>query len=181
MKLHKIINFDELRPALNHVYIKDGFAVVTDSHILIKVPLSLIFSNNEKDSALPNMFISQSDWAKIFGKKFQTYEFEYKNEYLTVHLHRNTGICDKVIIKPLLEKDADFRPVNFGSVLPKDKDSEAVEDIGINAEMLNNISIATEIKRFRLKFNGKDRAIFIIPVDTDYQNIKIILMPILGI
>ena len=179
MKLHKIIEFNELRPALNHVYIKDGFAVVTDSHILIKVPLSLIFSNEKEDLVLPNMFISQSDWAKIFGKKFQQYQFQYKNEYLIVHPHRE--LSDKIIIKPILEKDADFRPVDYDAVLPKDKDGEAVEDIGINVKMLNNISIATGIERFRLKFNGKDRAIFIIPVDTDYQNIKIILMPILGI
>jgi len=27
---------------------------------------------------------------------------------------------------------------------------------------------------------GKDRSIFIIPVDADYQNIKIILMPIMA-
>lgn len=65
-RLDKLCSNDDLRPALNNVYFKNGFAFATNAHLLIKSHLSLHDFTKEEIEILEGKMIHRKSFEKIY-------------------------------------------------------------------------------------------------------------------
>ena len=134
-KLHLICSSDGLRPALQHIYFKDGYSFCTDAHILVKQRLSIHgFLSEEIEFANGNHIHKDVFKALHNHKKIKIVEegFEVEIEKSTI-LYRFSTM--------------EVKPPNYESAIPKE--AEKVSSISFNLKFMNKIQ-----KVFILEANG---------------------------
>lgn len=156
-KLYSACSCDDgLRPAMEMVHFIDGYAYASDSHILIKVPLSSCLALVDEDER------KMLDGYSIHGKVLKLiYGFD------TIHIERDdeTGDC-RILTKMegheisfKLQRTEEVHPPKFESVLANNNCAEAVEKIGINPKLLLRAAEAINIHlNAGLVFRGERNA-----------------------
>lgn len=163
-QLHHACAKDPMRPALEHIMIKDGYAYATNAHILVKAKLSEFTEREEILELIEGKYIHRDTWKQIYNKACLV-----KDEKLFCIDH---GMFVEF-------KDVEKFP-NVDAVIPKGE-LEDVKRICFRHEFFNLLSKAlkrTLSEGATLKFHGASRAIVVGSNDGFSESFGII-MPIM--
>lgn len=179
-KLHKACANDEIRPAMQYVCFKDGYAYATDAHIAVRADLHAI-------SAL-----SDDDIAKLNGHLIHKSQYEQLLKYSAIEIGDGTiTLIDpesKARTTMQLFKLAEsgeevlegcISYPNVDAIINSDRSEEPLQQVGFNIVLLNKIAAAMGItSRIGLRFTTKDHQMVVLGVEPGID-VRGIIMPIL--
>lgn len=176
-KIETVCGNDDLRPAMQHIYFKDGWMYATNAHILVKQKIDIHNFSAESIKLLDGKMLHK-DSIKTLGK---CTIFSVSNDGTEIQ-----GIIDKnqAITVKLVNEDDYLKFPNCNAVFPKDEMQSEIGTIGINAKYLMTLQNALIDGEYGLKltFHGKDRAILahIISCENDLNVNQIgLIMPLM--
>ena len=160
VKMHKVAESDKnpLRPILQNIYFKNGFAYATDAHCLVKNKISEI-------STLPDSEIEKLDGKLLNAKKF---EQMLKFEMISVSDSGVEAINEDgtTMFFPFYNEGGNFP--NCDSAIPDDSTKQEIPDICIDYKLLAKVVECLPYEeggypspykqRAHLHFYGKGRA-----------------------
>jgi len=156
-KLWPVCGTNDLRPALEHAFIKDGNIVATNAHVLIRQSLVKFHDlTQEEASFLEGKFIHHS-----ILKEIHRYErVEFKEDGIHCYLKLNSKTLTVFSYTPF-----DGKYVNFESVL-KENASGNVSKIGLDLSLLKIIKDAMHhrdhyINYYRFDFLSQSERVII--------------------
>lgn len=179
-KLHKACANDEIRPAMQYVCFKDGYAYATDAHIAVRARLSDI-------SAL-----SDDDIAKLNGHLIHKSQYEQLLKYSSIEIGDGTiTLIDpesKARTTMQLFKLAEsgeevlegcIRYPNVDAIINSDRSEEPLQQVGFNIVLLNKIAAAMGLtSRMGLRFTTGGHQMVVLGVEPGID-VRGIIMPIL--
>lgn len=158
----KIVSKDDLRPILQNVLFKNGFAVATDGHKLVKVDLKLYGLSEDDINNIEGCLLDLEVLNEIKLKKGQTIAFS-KNK---IEVNSQGRVKPLKTIELIKEQEFGANFVNYEPLLGKKE--EKIFSISINAKFLleienvyNNLP-STEINKRELLamvFCGDNQAV----------------------
>ncbi|WP_300440650.1 hypothetical protein [Christiangramia sp.] len=170
--LHMIAGTNDLRPIMHYIYFKDGYAWVTDAHVLIKQHL------DHHKVLNPENLNGKAIHRRVFQMVKQKFEVVTATEE---GLRCADSFGNKVLFNYANTEsgDADFNFVhNMETIFPKTEPAE-VSQIGMNLNILNRLRKGMVLSDIGCKFQfyGKNRAILITSMGIDKQTG--IIMPVM--
>ena len=181
-KLHKACCKDALRPALQHIFFKDGYAYASDAHIAVRAKVADITDNLDATSLdlLNGYAIHSDDFQKLL--KYDSIIIEKEGVIRIEDGSFKISIALKRIVEGEDPKDkTEVRSMDFEKVICKHgKEHVAVDAIGINTTLLNDLRAAMGIGAcVALTFTGKGSVIEVGGIDAEdtFFDIKGIIIP----
>ena len=173
-KLWKACADDVVRPVMEHILIKGGYAYASDGHVLVRVPLEecTTFEDDQR-ALLDNCLIHKSMLKYIVG--FDIVRVE-KNEDGVVYLEAKAG---ENTLKVELGKNGDvLKYPDAEALLRGSSDRSPVQKIGFAPKLIASLTEAIGTKRVKFEFTNENSAVFVRPLDMSSNAVGII-MPIM--
>lgn len=179
-KLHKACADDLLRPAMQYVAFKNGYAYATNSFVAVKANLRDISALGYEDIQKLNGYaIHKDQYAELL--KFS--EIEVLDGSI-VAKGANQNVQTIFTLTKIDENSNDKRPgafrfPNVESVIADDAKKCKLEAFGINLKLLNNLAAAMGVanEKIGLRFTAASGKIF---VKGEYDvDVRGIIMPVL--
>ena len=165
--LHLACGKDDLRPSLQQVYFKDGYAYASDGHILVKTSLEYFGFHNVK---------------KLDGKAIHCKQFEQivKSKVIVIAGDDCIAVKSDNGTATFNYASEDIKAPIFENVIPT-KETESISNIGINAKVLQTAlkCFITDRYDFKFSFYGNLSPILITEDSGDYDDQLILIMPII--
>ena len=158
-KLHLAVSKDDLRPALMHIQVKEGFVYATNGHILVKFPVSEVFGENSPITKDDHFYINGKEWGKF--KFYNAMYFTFENDILSAKDHKGNNLG---MIKIIKENELNSRFPNCDQVIPSETiTTESIPQISFNHELYYNLIEVFNFKfpLFNMNFFGKQKAILV--------------------
>lgn len=179
-KLHKACNDDQVRPAMQYVAFKGGYAYATDAHVAVKANLRNISALEFEDIQKLNGYaIHKDQYAELL--KFS--EIEVRDGSI-VAKGATENAQTIFTLKKIVENSNDERPgaIRFPdveSIISDDAKKNKIESIGISLKLLNNLAAAMGVanERIGLRFTAANKKIYII--GEPGVDVRGIIMPVL--
>lgn len=161
VKEYKLFNAcsidDRFRNAMMMVHFINGYAYASDSHILVRVPLSSCTSFIE----------GEEEWKRLngFSIHWRVLKTIYGYNNIRVERDDDAGTCHIVTdieghaVSFKLQRTEDVHPLKFEEVLARNEAIEPVKRIGINPHLLLKLAEAINLKNVGLYFRGERNAI----------------------
>lgn len=170
VQMHLACAKDDLRPTMEHIYFKDGFAYASDAHILVKNDLTQC-SNLDLDQI-----------AALDGKLLHSEHYKNILKYDVIEIAEDGIEAKKGINKAFFYfSDAeDLKYPNAEKVLNDalNMSSVPMPQVGLNAKLVENISKAlANSGDFKFTFKGENRQIVCENLDENYINCIGIIIP----
>ncbi len=184
-KLHLACDTDELRSALTHILITKEEIVATDAHILV-IHKTKEFFDEESIKNMPERFlIHREQWKRICIKhiaiKFENNEIQviYDGYINSFKIKFENNYDQKKQMGYYLGKFPAYK-----NVLLPDSDIKAVENIGIDPDLITKLKSAMffpyeEVKIMKFTFYGPDRHIIVTPTSHCESKVKALIMPVM--
>lgn len=169
-KMHLACAKDELRPTFALIHFIKGFAYASESHILVKNPISEISNFNEQE-------ISALD-----GKSIHMNLYKEMLKYDDVLISEDGFECTKGDEKAFFYFNEIDKVPSFDTVINNAIQSKnsSITDININVELLKDMTNAMGITGgVTMIFKEESKSIIVKPLDEMRNSIGII-MPIIG-
>lgn len=161
--LHLACANDKLRPAMQCIHFKDGFAYASDAHVLIKQPLYL--------SLVDNMDIL--DGVSIHAESFKAIR---KMKHVTA-TEDGFECISKDGSKVFFQYSREIAP-DFEAVL-KPKGAQMMGEIGVNPGLIGVLKKAMAGgDKVKMTFQGQRAGILIEPIQSDYEGEVALIMPL---
>lgn len=170
--LHLIAGKDPLRPVFSYIYVREGFAYVSNGSALIKILTEevfgdIVFEENEE------LLFDAAMWSLL---KFHTAKLIVREGLVFKNLTSGTEILAKT------PKEASLQIPNFDSVLPEiTKPVVPVTWASFDPSILLNLAKALGTKdfnKFKFEFYGYESCIEVL--HKDFPTMQAILMPTLN-
>lgn len=162
--LHLACAKDGLRPAMQCVHFKGGFAYASDAYIVVKQPLHL--------SSVDNMDIL--DGVSIHSESFKAIR---KMKHVTA-TEDGFECLSKDGSKVFFQYSMEIAP-DFEAVL-KPKGAQMMGEIGVNPGLIGVLKKAMAGgDRVKMTFQGQGNAILFEPLSVDYEGEVALIMPIM--
>ncbi len=173
-QLWKACATDAVRPVMEYILLKDGYAYASDSHILVRVPLEECTTFEEDQRALlDGCLIHKSMLKYIVGFDIVLVE---KTEDGAVYLKARTG---ENTVKVQLGKNGDvLKYPNAEEILKGSKDRTPIQKIGFNPKFIASLTAALGTDLLKFEFASERLAVFVRPVSATSNAVGII-MPIM--
>lgn len=174
-KLHLAVSKDELRPALMHIQVKDGFVYATNCHILVKFPIDEVFGMGSGVTETDHFYIDGKQWGKF---KFHTASvFIYENGILTA---KDKKYNELAMIKVKNEDEVGKYPDINSILYSPEKEKVAIDSICFNHELYYNLIevFNFDYPLFNMSFYGQTSQIYVKPNDSTLSNAIALIMPI---
>lgn len=173
-QLWKACASDPVRPVMEHILLKDGYAYASDAHVLVRVPLEECTTFEEDQRALLDGCIIHKSMLKyIVG--FDIVRVE-KTEGGAVYLEAHTG---ENTVKVQLGKDGDvLKYPNAEEILKGSKDRTPIQKIGFAPKFIASLTAAMGTDRLKFEFASENSAVFVRPI-SEISNAVGVIMPIM--
>ena len=175
-KLHLAVSKDELRPALMHIQVKEGFVYATNCHILVKFPIDEVFGKGSGITETDHFYIDGKQWGKF---KFHTaYMFIYENGILTA---KDKKYNELAMIKVKYDGEIDGKYPEVNNILySPEKEKVSINSISFNHELYYNLIEVFNLPAplFNMSFYGQTSQIYVKPNDETLSNAIALIMPI---
>jgi len=169
-KLHLVCADDELRPAMQCVFVKKDFLFASDAHILVKHKTSEIFKD-EFVASIPDegIMIPRKAWYIMCRKS--TFKVTLADSKIELHQLDGSVIAYKLVSE---------RYPNADSVIPNPKKLKPIDEVGLNSALLDRLADGLGCGQpiLRLKFFEKHKAVYVTSQYTDYESAVGIIMPV---
>jgi len=175
-KLHLAVSKDDLRPALMHIQVKEGYVYATNCHILVKFPINEVFGENSPIKENDHFYINGKEWGKF---KFHSANlFVYSNGILMGLDKKGNNLG---MIKTIPENDLNGKFPDCNAVLPSEtKEGVELNQISFNHELYYNLIEVFNLDTplFNMNFYGKTSIIMVKPNIEGITNAIAVIMPI---
>lgn len=173
-QLWKVCASDAVRPVMEYILLKDGYAYASDTHVLVRVPLEECTTFEEDQRALlDGCLIHKSILKYIVG--FDIVRVE-KTEDGVVYLDARTG---ENTVKVQLGKNGDvLKYPNAEKLLEGSKDRTPIQKIGFNPKFIASLTAALGNDLLKFEFANESSAVFVRPVSAVSSAVGVI-MPIM--
>jgi len=173
-QLWKACATDGMRPVLEYILLKDGYAYASNAHVLVRVPLEECTTFEEDQRALlDGCLIHKSMLKYIVG--FDIVHVE-KTEDGAVYLETSTG---ENTVKVQLGKDGDIlKYPNAEEILKGSKDRTPIQKIGFAPKFIASLTAALGTDLLKFEFASENSAVFVRPVSANGSAVGVI-MPIM--
>lgn len=176
-KIHLATSKDKIRPHLEYIQIKGGFAYATNCHILVKMPLCELFG---KESELNNenlhFYIEAKEWQK--NKFYNGSRFMLDaNTYLEAIDHKGNKLGTIKVVNENDFKNIGNYPNCDSVIYSSEQPTEALDNISFNPSLLSTLceAMGGDENKFIYTFFGRLKTIEV----RNAQNLSFgILMPI---
>ena len=174
-KIYECLGKDDFRPVMSYAFVTKKKTVATDAHVLIAYDTNELFGK-EFVKALPDDgILLDSDILRDMAKKDVQViclngkiEVKHliKGEYKTSYFDFKTQ--EQVASYP-----------NWEAVMPEKTEGDTPPSIGINAKHLLRLqnAMGPDCVGLRCYFNGTTRAIIVEPINSIYESVAAIIMP----
>ena len=172
-QLWKACATDAMRPVMEYILCKDGYAYAYDSHVLVRVPLEECTTFEEDQRALlDGCLIHKSMLKYIVGFDIVLVE---KAEDGAVCLEARTG---ENTVKVQLGKNGDaLKYPNAEEILKGSKHRTPIQKIGFNPKFIASLTAALGTDLLKVEFASENSAGFVRPVSA-ISNAVGVIMPI---
>ena len=172
-QLWKACATDAMRPVMEYILFKDGYAYASDSHVLVRVPLEECTTFEEDQRALlDGCLIHKSMLKYIVGFDIVLVE---KAEDGAVCLEARTG---ENTVKVQLGKNGDaLKYPNAEEILKGSKHRTPIQKIGFNPKFIASLTAALGTDLLKFEFASENSAVFVRPVSA-ISNAVGVIMPI---
>lgn len=159
-QLWKACATDAMRPVMEHILFKDGYAYASDSHVLVRVPLEECTTFEEDQRALlDDCLIHKSMLKYIVGFDVVTVE---KDENGVVCLEARAGE-NTITVK--LGKNGDvLKYPNAEAILQSRNERTPINKIGFDPKFITSLMEALGTKRLKFEFADEKSAVFVYPM-----------------
>jgi len=181
-KLHKACANDEIRPAMQYVCFKNGYAYATDAHIAVRARLTDICALGEEEiSKLNGHLIHKSQYEQLL--KYSTIEIgdgtitlidPESKARTTIQLFKLAESGEEVL-------EGCIRYPNVDAIINQDGEHSAADRVKFNYNLLGRLVAAMGMNgsRVGLRFTGKGRQLVVTGVEPGLD-VRGIIMPIVG-
>lgn len=172
-QLWKACASDVVRPVMEHILLKGGYAYASNGHVLVRVPLDELTTFDEEQRAmLDDCLIHKSMLKYIVG--FDIVRVE-KTEDGAVYLEASTG---ENIVKVQLGKNGDvLKYPNAEEILKGSKDRTPIQKIGFNPKFIASLTAALGSDSLKFEFSSESSAVFVRPI-SEISSAVGVIMPI---
>ena len=159
-QLWKACATDALRPVMEYILLKDGYAYASDAHVLVRVPLDECTTFEEDQRALlDGCLIHKSMLKYIVG--FDIVRVK-KTEDGAVYLEACTG---ENTVKVQLGKNGDvLKYPDAEGLLKGSKERTPIQKIGFNPKFIASLTAALGTDLLKFEFASESSAVFVRPV-----------------
>lgn len=162
IKIWKVCSTDNERPSLSYVQFRNGYALASDAHMAVRVPLELLAD------------VSEEEIAKLNGREIRGKMLEDVSKNGNIVVEDDALICTQngVATRYKLRQDGEDGNVpNIEALFEREiaKASAAVGEIVVNPEYIKRLSDAMGICKgmyMSMRFNGATCAILCTCKDT---------------
>jgi hypothetical protein len=148
--LHLACGNDTIRPALQHVYFHDGYAVATDAHVLVRVKVDQFGFTDEEIKILHGKFIHRSVFPQIIAQPM-------------INITEDGFDAGNILFR---FSDVVEQFPNYAPVIPTE--ISQVDRIGLDPSKFDQIRKVlgkmSETGQFELQFHGAGKAVTIVPI-----------------
>lgn len=173
-QLWKACATDALRPVMEYILLKDGYAYASDSHVLVRVPLDECTTFEEDQRALlDGCLIHKSILKYIVGFDIVLVK---KTDDGTVYLEAQ---AEENTVRVKLAKNGDvLKYPNAEEILKGSKDRTPIQKIGFNPKFIASLTAALGTDLLKFEFASENSAVFVRPVSAISSAVGVI-MPIM--
>jgi len=181
-KLHKACANDEIRPAMQYVCFKNGYAYATDAHIAVRARLTDICALGEEEiSKLNGHLIHKSQYEQLLkyscieiGDGTITLIDPESKARTTIQLFKLAESGEEVL-------EGCIRYPNVDAIINQDADHFESDRVRFNYNLLGRLIAAMGMNgsRVGLRFTGKGRQLVVTGVEPGLD-VRGIIMPIVG-
>ena len=158
-KLHLTTGKDAFRLAQQYIQVKGGYVLTTNSHVLVKFPLTEVFGENSRINDTDEFYILGTDWKKQgFDKGCSFSKIDNQLEAYDKK-HNLIGIIKLINAEELSNKGGGKYP-NIEQVLPTGELCE-ITSIGLNPSLLKDVCDCLGTTCYKLEFRGQNKIIMI--------------------
>ena len=175
-KLHLAVSKDNLRPALMHIQVKEGYVYATNCHILVKFPIDEVFGSTEDITKDSHFYIDGKQWGKF--KFYNAAFFTFKDGILSAWDNKGN---DLGMIKTKNENELNGRFPDCNQVIySKEQQLESIDSISFDHELYYNLVEVFNFSKslFKMCFYGQTKQIQVRPNDETLSNAIALIMPI---
>ena len=172
---------DDIHPVMEYIYFEDGNAYASDSHILVRVPLThLSCLEKEENELLNGHGIHATAYKFLVGLGPLTIE---KTE-ITTPKGKEEGVClvgfmgDNRISIALTNPSQQKHP-NFGAIFERDAKKIPISKIGISNEKLSRLTNAIGTTEIKMGFTEESKKIFVQPMNEIEDGVEGVVMPLM--
>jgi len=181
-KLHKACANDEIRPAMQYVCFKNGYAYATDAHIAVRARLTDICALGEEEiSKLNGHLIHKSQYEQLLkysiieiGDGTITLIDPESKARTTIQLFKLAESGEEVL-------EGCIRYPNVDAIINQDGEHSEADRVKFNYNLLGRLVAAMGMNgsRVGLRFTGKGRQLVVTGVEPGLD-VRGIIMPIVG-
>lgn len=173
-QLWKACANDPVRPVMEYILFKDGYAYASDAHVLVRVPLEECTTFEEDQRALlDDCLIHRSMLKYIVGFDIVLVK---KTDDGAVYLEARTG---ENTVKVQLGKNGDvLKYPNTEDILKGSKDRTPILKIGFNPKFIASLTAALGTDLLKFEFASEKSVVFARPVSA-ISNAVGVIMPIM--
>lgn len=176
-KIHLATSKDKIRPHLEYIQIKGGFAYATNCHILVKMPLCELFGKeSELNCESYHFYIEAKEWQKNKFYNGSTFTLDGGNYLEALDSKGNRLGTIKIVTQPQFEHIGRY-PDCDSVIYSSEKPTEAVDIISFNPSLLSTLceALGGSENKFIYTFFGRLKTIQV----RNKENLSFgILMPI---
>lgn len=170
---------DELRPAMNVIYIHKGGLVATNGHILVKFPLA-VSGFEEHAEKLEGYTINPEQYREIL--RYNILQFENPGEIKAYKTVSSGGFWTVFKLKHISEIAERGFP-EYEKILAFE--GQEIDEIGLNQYVLQRLLSCFQglphVGNLRLRFQKKNQGIHLSPEDSELkeQGLYALIMPVM--
>lgn len=138
-KIHLATSKDKIRPHLEYIQIKGGFAYATDCHIMVKMPLSELFGKeSELNKNDYHFYIEAKEWQKNKFYNGVCFLLDGGNYLEATDQKGNKLGVIKIVTQPQFDHIGRF-PDCDSVIYSSEQPTEAVDFISFNPSLLSTL------------------------------------------
>lgn len=173
-KLWKACASDLVRPVMEHVLFKDGYAYASDAHILVRVPLEECTTFDEEQRALlDDRLIHKSMLKFIVGFDIVLIE---KGDDDVVCLKARAG--ENTVKIELAKNGGKLTYPDAEKLLQSQSDCTPIQKIGLAPKLIASFAEALGTDKLKFEFASERSAVRVCPLDVLRQAVGVI-MPVM--
>lgn len=179
--LCNIPSTDNLRKSLTYVQFKDGYAVATDAHVLVKIHLSLYGFDDASISQLPEEFYMSAESMKLLYKYRNKTQIWSSDKVVTLDGSGNDLFTVDYITKP------DFKFPEYEKIIEEEREPTNEVRFGMNPMLLKRVIDAmvsgynghNHYNFFSIELDSPTKPIFVRRIG-DEKNLQLgVVMPLM--
>ena len=168
---------NDVRPVLEYVFFRGGYAYASDGWVLVRVPLDLCTTFDEEQRDLLDGYAIHGQLLKQLVK--------YEKVSVGHEIVNRDGVDKSLavlvaesgynIVKIYLSDNLSVTPPDFNRIFEKQEDATSIVKIGMNPDRVSAIAGALGTKSLKMLFTKESDRVFVHPIDEENESVGVVM------